>query len=84
MLPLNGYAVDEHTMVRFTLPMVSAVSLNVFDVQGRRMTSVYERQVLAAGAHDVRMRTAEWPAGCYFYRLEVGGERLTRKMVVLK
>jgi hypothetical protein len=73
--------------VRFVTPMAGSVELTMFDVNGRKVRQLVSG-VLAAGKHD-----AEWGAGergprlvpgVYFLRLTAGGERTTRRIVVLR
>lgn len=70
--------------VRFALPAAGPVDLAVFDVQGRRVTSLLRQSVHSAGVHDVPMETTGWAEGFYFLRLESGGRTATRKFVVLE
>jgi hypothetical protein len=73
-----------HALIRFTLPSTRSVTLAVYDLQGRRVATVLDHALRPSGANEVEVRTTGWRAGCYFYRLEAGGTRLTRKMVVLE
>ncbi len=68
--------------LRFTLPEATPVSLAVYDIQGRRVASLRDREPLAAGAHEVTLRTSGWRPGVYFCRLLAGGRSITRKLVV--
>jgi hypothetical protein len=34
--------------------------------------------------YSAAVDVSRWPAGVYFYRLESGGRRATRKMIVLE
>jgi len=72
------------TSIRFALPTAAPVTLTVYDLQGRCIASLLDREPQSAGVHDVRLSTSSWPAGCYLYRLQAGGEVVTRKMVVLR
>jgi len=59
------------------------VVLNVFDVTGREIeTLVNERQ--NAGNRSVRFNAADLPSGVYFYKIEVGSYRNTKKFLLLK
>jgi hypothetical protein len=58
------------TGIRYQVPGVSDVRLEVFDVLGRKVsTLVNERQV--AGAYSVNFNAASLASGIYFYRIEV-------------
>jgi hypothetical protein len=64
----------------FDLPRPSPVTLEVFDVRGRRVARLADG-VLEAGAHEARW-SAPGPAGVYFARLRAMGEtRLIRTIV---
>ena len=76
------------TTIRFDLPALSHVSLRIYDVAGR-LVRVLENSPKEAGQH-----TLHWDAqnehgrrvasGVYFYRLDAGEFRKTKKMMVLK
>ncbi|MCK5596760.1 MAG: T9SS type A sorting domain-containing protein, partial [Candidatus Eisenbacteria sp.] len=65
------------------------VDLAVYDLSGRLVRTLVAAELLDAGR-----QTAPWngrddddqavASGVYFYRLEVGGEVLTKRMVLLK
>lgn len=73
--------------VAFTLPQASHVKLALYDVTGRVVSTLADRE-FAAGPHDVT-----WPgrsdagralgAGVYWARLDVAGRSLTRRVVVM-
>lgn len=76
------------TDIRFALPSAGDVTLEVFDVEGRRV------RVLAEGHHVAGEHTVTWDgrddagtsvsSGMYFYRLAGDTETRTRKMLLLK
>jgi hypothetical protein len=76
------------TTIKFDLPAASKATLRVFDVTGRMVKTLVDRP-LDAGQH-----VAVWngrseadrtvASGVYFYRLEAGKYRATRKMVLLR
>ncbi len=71
-------------IIHFSLPAAGPVTLEVYDVQGRRVATLLDHQPHAAGAHDVLVRADHWGSGAYFYRLEAAGRSATRKMLVVK
>jgi hypothetical protein len=76
------------TRIAFDLPAASAVSLAVYDVNGRLLCQLVDGR-LEAGRHEVVWdgKSAgghDLASGLYFYRLEAGAETLTRKMLMLK
>jgi flagellar hook assembly protein FlgD len=76
------------TAIAFSLTEPGDVTLEVYDVAGRRVAILLDRH-MDAGAHvahwDGRTSDGERAAsGVYFYKLAAGDERTSRKMVLLK
>jgi hypothetical protein len=77
------------TLIQYELPSAGRVDLGVYDLSGRLVRVLVDGERLEAGK-----QTTPWngrddagravASGVYFYRLEVGGEVLTRRMVLLK
>jgi hypothetical protein len=76
------------TSIKIGLPAGGRVELSIYDTAGRLVRTLVEG-TLAQG-----FRSVEWDgtdgaghrvsSGVYFYRLDAGGETITRKMVLLK
>jgi type IX secretion system substrate protein len=71
-------------LVRFRLPVATTVSLSVYDLQGRCVGTLLNREARPAGEYPVAIRTEAWPEGTYFMRLEAGGLTTTEKFVVVR
>jgi len=76
------------TTIAFNLTAPGDVTLEVYDVAGRRVVTLLDRH-MDAGAHvaqwDGKTSDGERAAsGVYFYKLAAGDERTSRKMVLLK
>jgi hypothetical protein len=76
------------TAIDYDLPARAAVTLTVFDVLGRTVTTLVN-EVQPAGQHIARWDGADYhgnpvASGVYFYRLIADDSRLTRKMLLLK
>jgi len=71
------------TEIEFVLAAPAAVQLDVFDVLGRHVANLARRH-LEAGSHTVRWDSGDAAAGVYFYRLRVGDDSRTQKMLLLK
>ena len=75
------------TQIAFDLPQAGDVRLGVYDMNGRLV------RTLAAGTRSAGAHRATWdgrddagrdvPGGVYFYRLDVNGERLADKVMML-
>jgi hypothetical protein len=77
------------TMIRFALPDAAAVTLRVYDVQGRLVRTLVDGVSKRAGVHEIEWNGTDdagraVSSGVYFYRLTAGTESLTRKAVLLK
>lgn len=73
------------TAIRFDLRRAGRVSLSVFDITGRRVTTLLDRD-LVPGPHEVVWNGTDQAgrrvkSGVYLYELSMGGERLSRRMV---
>ena len=64
--------------VRFQLPRSGTVRVDVYDVQGRRVQTLADRQ-FQPGSHDLPWDTTSLAAGTYLYRLMVDGELVATK-----
>jgi hypothetical protein len=71
------------TMIEYTLPKTSKVSLGIYDVLGREVkTIVDERQT--PGTHRYNVNLGDKSTGIYFYRLTSDDHQETKKMMMLK
>jgi hypothetical protein len=71
------------TVIRYALPQVADVRLEVFTLLGQRvLTMVDARQ--AAGEYQVRLDGSALASGVYLYRLHAGAYVQTRKMILVR
>jgi photosystem II stability/assembly factor-like uncharacterized protein len=80
--PPRPNPVSDHAVLRFAARTGATVTLDIYDVGGRRVSRVAD---LATG--DGMIRTVSWmtgdvPGGVYFAVLRAGEERISRKIVV--
>jgi hypothetical protein len=76
------------TKIQFSLPVQSDVSLIVYDVTGREITTLV-RGTVPAGTHTAQFDIKEIASGTYYYRMvavgQSGGTSVeTKKMIVMK
>jgi len=71
------------TTIRFRISTSGFTSLKVFDVLGREVATLVNKE-LSAGEHSVQWNATEMPSGIYLYRLESGTNVSTRKLVLVK
>lgn len=75
------------TQIAYSLEKAGLVSLKVFDVLGRNVATLVQGYK-PAGAHTVSFNAAQLGAsfgnGVYFYQIEAGAFKSTRKMIYMK
>ena len=76
------------TTISFSVAEEGAVSLNIYDISGRLITTLVDSN-LSQGYHSVVWNGADSDnvqvsAGVYFYTLDNGAEVITSKMVLMK
>jgi hypothetical protein len=72
------------TQLRFELPVATEVSLEVFDVMGRRVAAPLRSKRLVAGPYSLAFRPDRLESGIYFARLKAGPFERTVKMVLMR
>jgi len=71
------------TTIRYSLPNAGNVSLKVYDLLGKEVTTLvngYQQ----AGNYSVTFNASTLASGVYFYRLETGRHTLVKKMVLVR
>ncbi len=71
------------TTILFALPAWSIVSLKVFDLLGREVSTIVSEE-LQAGSYTRQWNAANMASGVYFYRLQAGTYSETKKLLLLK
>jgi hypothetical protein len=71
------------TTISFDLDHPGMVRLKVFDITGREVSSLVEES-MTAGTHAVTFDGAGLASGIYFYSLQCGERKLTKKMVLIR
>ena len=71
------------TEIRYTIPENGHVSLSVYTITGQKvgtLVNTYKN----AGSYHITWNAAGMASGYYFYRLEMNGRSMTRKMLYVK
>ncbi len=71
------------TRIELSIPEEDHVSLRVYDILGRQVATLRDR-IVPAGVEPVTVDARSWSSGVYFYVLEYRGQRLSRKMLLVK
>jgi hypothetical protein len=71
------------TTIEYILPQAMKVSLEIYDLLGRRIAAM-DNGLQEAGSHQVVWNAADNPSGIYFYTIKAGSTAQTRRMLLLK
>jgi hypothetical protein len=74
---------NHSTIIEYILPHSCHVSLNIYDILGRRVTTLVNKKQ-PAGIYKVYWQAEIQPSGLYFYRLTTGEFIATKKATLLK
>lgn len=80
------HPIRERGTIEYTVPERSSVTLEIYDLMGRRLQTLV-REDQRAGVHRVEWPSGDskpLPAGTYFYRLQIGTESTLQKVTVLR
>lgn len=79
---------NPETTIPFNLPSDATVTIQIFNLLGQQVVTLVNAEELPAGTHAVKWRATgsqgSQATGVYFVRLTVDGQRLTRKLVLMK
>jgi photosystem II stability/assembly factor-like uncharacterized protein len=71
------------TNIRFSIPANSNVSLKIYNILGREISTLINTYLLA-GTHEYIWNSGNLNSGIYFYSLSVNGYRQTKKMMLIR
>lgn len=75
---------NPRTTIEFTLAKPATVDLEVYDVLGNRVVTLYHKKECTAGRHSVIFTADQLASGFYFYTLESQEYHQTRRMLLIK
>jgi photosystem II stability/assembly factor-like uncharacterized protein len=71
------------TKINFAIPKAGLVTLKVYDVVGREITTLVN-EFKNAGTYIVDFDASKLASGVYFYKIEINGFKDLKKMMVIK
>ncbi len=71
------------TSIRYTVPNSGLVNVSIYNVMGQKVATLVNT-TQSAGTYTATWNAARSASGIYYYRLEAGGQTLTRKMTLIK
>jgi len=77
------------TVLRFYLPSSNTVNLEIIDLLGRTVATLYDQRILSAGQHRLQWNGKNGtgqslPSGVYFVRLTAGDETAQSKVILMR
>ncbi|HKI47282.1 MAG TPA: alpha-amylase family glycosyl hydrolase [Balneolales bacterium] len=72
------------TNIRYELANSSQVTLEIYDILGRRIAVLMDRQMQSSGSHVFTFNAGRLSSGTYFMRLQADDHTMIRKMLLLK
>jgi len=75
---------NPQTKITYSLEKKSAVSLKVFDILGRLVTTLINNEIKTAGNYEISFNASNYASGVYFYSLYAGGFASQKKMILIK
>ncbi len=67
----------------YTLPSAAPVTLSIYNIQGRLLTTLVDGH-LDAGIHEVLFDASGLASGIYLARIEAGSRSAVQKLILLK
>jgi len=83
LLPNYPNPFNASTIIQYNLPAVSDVKIEIYDLLGRKVETLYNGNQ-PAGSHSVIWDADGKSTGVYFYKIQAGDHTETKKMVLLK
>ena len=88
---VSGFALEQNypnpfnptTTINYSLGKPGNVKLTILNILGQKVVELLNG-FQNEGSHNVVLNGANFSSGVYLYRLESGGNSLTRKMLLMK
>jgi len=74
---------NNHTSLKLNIPETGMVSLKLYDISGREVTSIYEGYI-SAGTQEMNFDASALSSGIYFARMSGGKKQAVVKLVLVK
>ena len=74
---------NPNTIIQFALPKRSQVSLKIFDLSGREITTLVD-QKLQPGEYKIEFEAVGLASGVYVYRIKTDEFEQTKKLTLLR
>jgi hypothetical protein len=72
------------TVINFAIPQTSAVTLDVYDMTGKLVSTLISNETRTEGSYSYQVDGSALSSGMYIYRLTAGNFSGSRKMILIK
>jgi hypothetical protein len=72
------------TTIRFAIPKTSSVTIKVYNVNGQLIETLVNNERVSAGTNEVKFNATNLSSGIYFYTIQAGDFKDTKKMLLIK
>jgi photosystem II stability/assembly factor-like uncharacterized protein len=72
------------TKIKYDLPRNTNVTIKVYDLLGREVTTLINNEFRNAGRYEVSWNASNYASGVYIYRIKAGDFVSVKKMVLIK
>jgi hypothetical protein len=73
----------DRTEIKYSVPSTAKVNLTIYDITGR-IVKVLVNEIQTAGRYKAILNASDLQAGQYIYQLDISGQKLTKKLAVIK
>jgi len=80
---IKSKSIYPSTIINYSIPNQNFVTLKVFDVLGREITTLINKEQ-SQGNYEVEFYATQFSSGVYYYQLRVGNFIQSKKMLLLK
>lgn len=74
---------NPETKISYSLPFEEFVTIKVYDVLGREVTTLVNEK-MPAGTHQIDFNASALSSGTYFYKMQVGDFVTSKKLILIK
>jgi endoglucanase len=82
-ISMNNGLLVKAGVVNYTLPQASAVSLNLYNMQGKIVSNLVQKSNQATGSYEVKLPTKGISSGNYILEFKAGNNFVTKRINVL-
>ena len=75
---------NSQTQIHYSLPQESTVTLRVFDILGRRVSTIVHNEKQIAGNYEIFYNASNLSSGAYFYNLQTEYFTEVKKLLLIK